>query len=290
MISRGGLNYTCISDLMRPPREVLDYYDSYPEEVRLQQGPYRLEFERTKDILSRVLPPAPAEILDVGGAAGAYSFSLAAAGYTVHLVDSSERLVAEASRRNADAVHGLASAVVGDARALPQADARADAVLVMGPLYHLPEEEDRVTALREALRVVKPGGTVVVAAISRYASALDGLIRRLALDPTFKRIRDRDLIDGQHRNKPEANEYFTTAFLHRPEDLAAEMHRAGLTAVSVRGVEGPGWMLQDFDARWEDDALRDDILDVARKLESEPSIVGASAHLLGVGRRPMHHR
>ena len=270
---------------MRPPREVLDYYDSYPEEVRLQQGPYRLEFERTRDILSRVLPPPPAEIVDVGGAAGAYSFPLAAAGYAVNLVDSSARLIEEAQRRNAAAEHRLTSTAVGDARALPQPDSCADAVLVMGPLYHLPDEEDRIAALREALRVVKPGGTVVVAAISRYASALDGLIRRLTLDPAFKRIRDRDLIDGQHRNDVATTDYFTTAFLHRPEDLVAEMHRAGLTAVSVRGVEGPGWMLQDFDDRWEDEALRQDMLDLARKLECEPSIVGASAHLLAVGRR-----
>jgi len=275
---------------MRPPREVLDYYDSYPEEVRLQQGPYRLEYERTREILSRVLPSPPAAIVDVGGAAGAYSFWLASAGYAVHLVDGSNRLVAEAKRRNAGAAHRLASATIGDARALPQRDAVADAVLVMGPLYHLPEEEDRIGALREALRVVKPGGTVIVAAISRYASALDGLIRRLALDPSFKRIRDRDLMDGQHRNETDVNQYFTTAFLHRPEDLAAEMHRAGLNAVSVRGVEGPSWMLQDFDDRWEDEALRKDMLEVARKLECEPSILGASAHLLGVGRRPAHHR
>ena len=275
---------------MRPPREVLDYYDSYPEEMRLQQGPYRLEFERTRDILARVLPPPPAEIVDVGGAAGAYAFPLAAAGYAVNLVDSSARLAREAQRRNAAAEHRLASVAVGDARALPQLDACADGVMVMGPLYHLPEEEDRVAALREAVRVVKPGGTVVVAAISRYASALDGLIHRLTLDPAFKRIRDRDLIDGQHRNDQATTEYFTTAFLHRPEDLAAEMHRAGLVAVGVRGVEGPGWMLQDFDDRWEDEALRSEMLDVGRKLECEPSIVGASAHLLGVGRRPMHHR
>src|SRR5688572_24321824 len=209
---------------MRPPREVLDYYNSYPEEVRLQQGPYRLEFERTKDILSRVLPPAPAVVVDIGGAAGVYSFWLAEQGYVAHLVDSSARLVGEARRRNTSAGHRLASATVGDARALPQRDAWADAVLIMGPLYHLPQEEDRVAALREASRVVKPGGTVVVAAISRYASALDGLVRRLTLDPAFKPIRDRDLRDGQHRNDP-ARAYFTTAFLHRPEDLAAEMHR-----------------------------------------------------------------
>jgi hypothetical protein len=64
------------------------------------------------------------------------------------------------------------------------------------------------------------------------------------------------------------------------------MHGAGVAAVSVYGVEGPGWLMQDFDARWEDEALRADILEVARKVESEPSIVGASAHLLAIGRRP----
>ena len=273
---------------MRPPREVLDYYDSYPEEARLQQGPFRLEYVRTLDILSRVLPPAPAVIVDVGGAAGAYSFHLAAEGYTVHLVDGSARLVAEAKRRNKTSAHALASATVGDARALPQQDAIADAVLVMGPLYHLPDEEDRLAALREALRVAKPGATIVVAGISRYASALDGLLRRLTLDPVFKRIRDRDLIDGQHRNDGTNRQHFTTAFFHRPQDLAAEMHHAGVVSVSVLGVEGPGWMLQDFDARWEDDALRADMLEVARKLETESSIVGVSAHLLGVGCRPRH--
>ena len=273
---------------LRPPREVLDYYDVYPEERRLEQGAFRLEFERTKEILSRVLPPAPSVVIDVGGAAGAYSLWLAAQGYTVHLADGSRRLVAEALRRSRGAEHRLASAAVADARALPHRDASCDAVLVMGPLYHLIEEEHRLAALREALRVVRPGGCILVAAVSRYASALDGLVRRLALDPEFKRIRDRDLIDGQHRNHPQTGDYWTTAFLHRPEGLAAEMHRAGIASVSVRGVEGPGWMMQDFDARWEDEALRADMLDVARKLESEPSIVGASAHLLGIGRRPAH--
>jgi ubiquinone/menaquinone biosynthesis C-methylase UbiE len=271
-----------------PLREVLDYYETFREEDRLAHGPFRLEFERTKEMLSRVLPAPPATVVDVGGAAGAYSFWLAQRGYDVHLVDGSERLVDEAIRRNVDAAHPLASATVRDARDLPQQDATADAVLIMGPLYHLPLEEDRLAALREALRVVKPNGTVVVAAISRYASALDGLVRELALDPVFKRIRDQDLIDGQHRNDSGTLQYFTTAFLHRPEDLAGELRRAGFEAVSVRGVEGPGWMLRDFDARWDDDALRADILEIARKLESEPSIVGASAHLLGICRRPLH--
>src|ERR1044071_4816207 len=162
------------------PREIVDYYDRFAEESRLQHGPSRLELERTQDILARVLPPPPARVVDVGGAAGVYSAWLAARGYDVRLLDASPRLVAEARRLNATSSHPIAALDVGDARALPYDSSSADAVLVMGPLYHLPTKADRTAALGEALRVLVPGGVVAVAAISRFASAMDGLARGLA--------------------------------------------------------------------------------------------------------------
>jgi ubiquinone/menaquinone biosynthesis C-methylase UbiE len=266
--------------------KVQDYYATYPEESRLLQGASQLESERTREILTRVLPPAPARVVDVGGAAGAYSAWLAERGYEMHLVDISPRLVEEARKRHSKAPRPVASFTVADARKLPQADGFADAVLVMGPLYHLVERRDRLRALVEAVRITRSGGVVAVAAISRYASALDGLARKLTLDPRFVAIRDRDLRDGQHRNDTERIDYFTTAYFHRPEDLHDELAEADLRDVRVLGVEGPGWTVRDFDERWEHDALRADLLQVARALEEEPSIVGASAHLLGVGRKP----
>jgi ubiquinone/menaquinone biosynthesis C-methylase UbiE len=272
-------------DKAAPPPEVQAYYDAYPEEARLETGTFRLEFARTKDILSRALPPPPVRIVDVGGAAGAYSAWLAERGYEVHLIDASPRLVAEARKRNAAATAPIASLSVGDARRLPRPDASAEAVLVMGPLYHLPERADRLRALREAGRVAAPGAVVIVAAISRCAPSMNGLSERLALDPRFVEIRDRGLRDGLHRNDTGDFTYFTTAYLHRPEELRREMEEASLRDVEVLGVEGPGWMLPDFDERWSDDALRRDLIHVAGALEREPSIVGASAHLLATGRR-----
>jgi hypothetical protein len=68
------------------PREILAYYERFAEESRLASGPSRFEFERTKDIVARVLPDSPAVILDVGGAAGAYASWLAALGHEVHLI------------------------------------------------------------------------------------------------------------------------------------------------------------------------------------------------------------
>jgi ubiquinone/menaquinone biosynthesis C-methylase UbiE len=271
---------------LTPPPEVVAYYAEFPEEARLELGPSRLEFERTKEILARVLPAPPARVVDVGGAAGVYSLWLAAQGYEVQLVDASPRLIQEARTRSARSTTPIASCSVADARRLPQQDASATGVLVMGPLYHLPSAADRVTALREAFRVLARGGIGVVAAISRYASALDGLARKLSLDPRFARIRDRDLADGQHRNDTNNADYFTTAYFHRPDDLRSELEAAGFADVGILGVEGPAWILPDFDARWDDAALKKDLLDVARALESESSILGLSAHLLGIGRKP----
>ena len=207
-------------------------------------------------------------------------------GYEVHLVDASPRLVEEARARSAKATTPLASLSVADARRLPQENGSAAAILVMGPLYHLPAAADRVASLREAFRVLAGNGTAVVAAISRYASALDGLARKLSLDPRFVKIRDRDLAEGQHRNDTNNDDYFTTAYFHRPDDLRSELEGAGFRDVTVLGVEGPAWMLPDFDARWENPALRKDLLDIARALESEPPVIGVSAHLLGIGQKP----
>jgi ubiquinone/menaquinone biosynthesis C-methylase UbiE len=275
-----------VTDAPQPPPEVAEYYATFSEESRLATGASRLEFERTKEILSRTLPPAPATVVDVGGAAGVYAIWLAEQGYHVHLVDASARLVDEARRRNANRPRPIASLTVGDARSLPQSSASAAAVLVLGPLYHLTEERDRLTALREAFRVLAPNGFVVAAAISRYASALAGLVQRLTRDPRFVEIRNQDLATGQHRNNTGRLEFFTTSYFHRPEDLRAELVAAGFGGVEVLGVEGLGEWLPDFDERWDDPALRHDMLDVARRIEAEPSIVGLSAHLLGIGRKP----
>jgi hypothetical protein len=80
-------------------------------------------------------------------------------------------------------------------------------------------------------------------------------------------------------------DYFTTAYFHRPEELAEEMRSAGLEPDGVFGIEGPGWIVPDVPERMADPARRETLLTVARLLEAEPSVMGCSAHLLGVARR-----
>ena len=252
--------------------EIRAYYETGIERDRLREGYSRVEFERTKEIIGRYLPAGPVRVLDVGGGPGAYAEWLAEQGHSVRLVDATALHVEQALER----AQGQFSAALGDARALDEADGSYDVVLLLGPLYHLIEREDRLSALREARRVLRPGGLVAAAAISRFASLLDGLLHHYLSDPRFWAIVEDDLAGGQHRS---AGDFFTTAFFHHPDELASEVESAGFVLDGVFGVEGPGWLLIDVA-----ESL-DDIVRVARAVEREPSIIGASSHLLAIGQR-----
>ena len=91
-----------------------------------------------------------------------------------------------------------------------------------------------------------PGGLLFAAAISRFASALDGLAQDLFADPAFDQIVKRDIADGIHENRTDKLEMFTTAKFHRPDELAAEVRAAGFSVLSIVGLEGPGWLFADF--------------------------------------------
>jgi SAM-dependent methyltransferase len=268
------------------PEAIAAHYASGYEAGRLHQGAGQLDCERSRELLARFLPLAPATVLDVGGGPGGHACWLATRGYAVHLIDITPlhvELARQASARQPQAP--LASAQVGDARALSWPDGTADAVVLFGPLYHLTDRADRLRALREARRVLRPGGVLLAAAISRFASALDGLCRGFLKDPHFADIVRRDLADGQHRNPTDRPDYFTDTFFHHPDELQGEVVEAGFATAAVYAVEGPCWLLPDFDAWWDDSTLRERLLEVARALETEPRLLGASAHLVAAATR-----
>ena len=227
----------------------------------LRGGAGRLEYLQTNELLARYLPPAPASVLDVGGGAGAYALPLAREGYSVHLIDAVPLHIDQAREASASQQDSpLAGAQVGDARRLAWDDKSADAVLLLGPLYHLTSRDDRLRALREAYRVVRTGGVVAAAAISRFASTYDGLLRGFLEDPGFQGIVERDVREGQHRNPTGRAGWFTTAYFHLPEELRDEATEAGLSVEALVGIEGPTWILPNLDSWLEDDRRRSTLL------------------------------
>jgi SAM-dependent methyltransferase len=257
------------------------HYGAGVELDRLLGGSSRIEFARTKELLERFLPPPPSRVLDVGGGPGRYAAWLAGSGYSVHLIDPVPLHVEQATA----AAAGLSNpftASTGDARRLDVQEGAFEAALLLGPLYHLTERSERLAALAEARRALRPNGIVVAAAISRFASLLHGLINGDLADPTFAGIVERDLREGQHRNPTDRPEWFTEAFFHHPDELREEIADAGLVLEGLFGVEGPGWLVSGL---WDDPERREHMLQVARAVEQEPTAIGVSAHLLAVARR-----
>lgn len=263
---------------------IQQYYDQGAEEGRLTGEGGSLEAIRTRELLERFLPAAPAQVLDVGGGAGVYAAWLAEQGYQVHLIDPVPLHVEQATRAAAAQPAHSFTAVLGDARRLVEADGSQDVVLLLGPLYHLTERAERLTALAEARRVLRPGGLLAAAVISRFASVFD-ILRRDAFDePGIAAMLEQDLRDGQHRN-PDADlrpGWFTTAYFHHPDELAAEVREAGFGLEGIFGIEGPGGWISDA---WDDPRRRESLLFAARAVEKEPTLMGVSAHLLAVARK-----
>jgi SAM-dependent methyltransferase len=261
--------------------DIRDHYDRGQEDGRLREGRGRLELWRTRDILRRWLPAPPAHVLDVGGASGVHAEWLAADGYDVELIDPVPLHVEQAGR-----IAGL-RVREGDARSLDVADESADAVLLLGPLYHLPDRADRGLALAEAARVVRPGGLVAAAVISRFASLHDSIQRGWLAEPDWVAGVEQTIVDGLHHGLAYGDrDRFTTAYFHHPDEVALELADAGLEVAAVVSVEGPAAFMAEVDALLDTPADREVLMRWLRLLEAETSLLGASGHLLGLARRP----
>ena len=267
------------------------YYERGMERDRLTDGRGSLEFIRTCEIVLRQLPAPPAVVADIGGGPGRYALWLASLGYEVEHRDLMpfhvEQFAADAAGTAGDHA-GRVRSGVGDARHLDLPDGSVDAVLLLGPLYHLLDRADRVRALAEAARIVRPGGPVFAAAISRWAARIDGMLRErlyLAHPDSLGRI---DEIDRTGLLPPMQEGGFL-AYCHRPEELRAELTEAGLEVADLVSVEGPAFILGDLDARMADPVDWDVALEVARAIERVPELLGFGPHLLATGvaaRRP----
>jgi hypothetical protein len=136
--------------------------------------------------------------------------------------------------------------------------------------------------LTEARRALRPGGLVAVAAINRFASTIDGLLKRHLDDPAFERTIERVLENGRHTNPMRHAGWFTTAYFHLPDELRDEVRDAGFDVAALLAVEGVGAWLPDVDDWLDDAGRRAVLLRAIARVEAEPSLLGASPHVLAV--------
>ncbi len=265
-----------------PSKTITEFYNSTRMEAdRLEQHVFQLEKIRTQEIILRYLKPAM-NIADIGGATGAYSFWLHDLGHTVHLLDAAAFHIREAKRIARENNKPLASITLGDAGNLPYGDSGFDLVLLFGPLYHLQQKHDRVKAIAEAKRILKPGGILLAATIARHASLFDGFWQNFIEDADFEKILQQDLADGNHFNPVNNPVYFTEAHFHTPQERVEEFVAAGFAHSSTIAIEGFGWLVPHFMKKWNDITWREKLLNYIRQTETDPVMIDISAHVMTV--------
>lgn len=264
-------------------------YNAGMERGRLRKGLGLIEFARSKELLLADLPAPPAVIYDVGGAYGEYAWWLASLGYEVHLFDLSETNVRMSAELHAEYPGvSLAAACVADARSIPRPTASADAVLLMGPLYSIEEKSERLAAIRESRRLLRPGGKLFTAAITPYATMLwatsvFGRENRLLEEKAFMHMVEHELLTGEHICPAENTEYhghLTRAHFHSPAELRAELTEGGFKNHAVHAAVGAAWMAPDLDSLWPDPNAREALLRTVRLVDGREDLLGFSTHLL----------
>jgi 2-polyprenyl-3-methyl-5-hydroxy-6-metoxy-1,4-benzoquinol methylase len=261
---------------------VRSYYDKRVEKEWQRLEQHRMKFSVTKRLLSTYLPPS-GRILDCGGGPGRYALWLASQGYDVTLFDLSASCLAKA-RTEASAAGVKLSYEQGTATDLSYfADDSFDAVLVMGPLYHLVELGDRQTALAEAVRIVKSPGLVATSFITRTA-ALRYFAKELANEVLVFYAPMLNVIDeGYDQTVAPGIDYFPAYFAH-PNEVEPLLRGAGLEPLGVFAVEGFVSMIDETintlqGAEWEA------WVELNLKLAADPTLFSGAEHLLAFGKK-----
>ena len=263
--------------------EILEFYNNGAEKNRISG--MSLERIRTQELILRHIPEAPCEILDIGGGAGIYSFWLHDLENDVHFIDPVPLHVEQAKNTAIETNRNLKSIKLGDARALEFEDNMFDVVLLLGPLYHLTDKQERIQSLLEAKRVLKRDGIVFCAGISRFTSLIEGFYDDSVADKDFVQIVEQDIACGHHCNVTNNKNYFTTSYFHHIDELSKEVSEAGFDLIGIYSVESFGRYIPDVETKMMNQEYKDLLLKFIRMLESEPSVLSMGCHIMIVGKK-----
>jgi SAM-dependent methyltransferase len=264
--------------------EIEQFYSGAAEEKRLTYGLGPLEFERNKELIGRFLPKASSFVIDVGGGPGIYAEWLAGMGQQVHLIDPVSKHIQQAKKRAAKLKRPF-KAALGEARLLDFPDQAADIVIEHGPLYHLQRRADRVNALKEAYRVLKPGGIMLGFAINHSVSTLTGLLNGMIHDDQFYNMCADELKTGLHNPPAAWPGILPEAFFHKPNELLVEVAEACFTGIELFAVEGMIWLdAKYFESRSNPDK-KEKMMNLLKATEQSIELLCFSPHMMVCGRK-----
>ncbi|MEH7011308.1 class I SAM-dependent methyltransferase [Neobacillus niacini] len=265
---------------------IINYYNQFDEWGRLDREP--IEFQVNWHFIKKYLPKT-GHILDNGAGPGKYSMQLANEGYTVTLTDLTPRLVeiAESKAQELNISGQFNGFFKADARDLTMIDdEQFDASLMLGPLYHLQEEEDRIRAVNELHRVTKNNGLVFVAFMPRIKHILTSLLYPENWKPnnnidTIQQFSQSGCFNHQEEGR------FTNAYYFNIEEIKPFMEAQGFESVELIGSNIGSVLTKEQWHYWRDKGEQEweKVIDLLIEKANDPYILGISSHILYIGRK-----
>lgn len=254
-----------------PLSNIERHYNKHPEDLRLQRRHGIVEFETTMHHLRRFLRPGQL-VLDVGAGTGRYASALMAEGWQVKAVELVRRNIEVFLRREP-----TADVIQGDARSMSfLPDDVADVTLLLGPLYHLMTDEEKLKALREARRVTRPGGLIFVAYLMNEYSILTYCFDE-------DRISDflaRGIVDADFHVRVKADELYDYV---RLEDINRLNAAVGLERVTIFSPDGAADYMRTRLNRMNEETFAC-FIDYQKRISERPELLGAGSHVVDVVR------
>lgn len=247
------------------------HYNKHPEDLRLQRRHGIVEFETTIHHIRRFLTPR-AKVLDIGAGTGRYTSALMAEGYEVKAVELVKRNIEVFLKREP-----TADVCQGDARDLSCiATGSADVTLLLGPLYHLTNDDDKVKALSEARRVTRPGGVIFVAYLMNEYSILSYCFD----EERITELMDKGFVDKDFHVRVAADELYDYV---RLEDIDRLNAKAGLQRITIFSPDGAADYMRTRLNRMSDDTFAR-FVDYQKCISERLDLIGAGSHVVDVVR------
>jgi len=245
------------------------HYNKHPEDLRLQRRHGIVEFETTMHHLHRFLQPGQT-VLDIGAGTGRYTSALMAEGYQVKAVELVRHNIDVFLKREPEA-----DVQQGDARNMPfLPDDSADVTLLLGPLYHLIGDEEKLMALREARRVTKPDGLIFVAYLMNEYSILSYCFD----EDRIENLLTNGFVDNEYHVRVQEGELYDYV---RMEDVNRLNEQAGLQRVTAFSPDGAADYMRTRLNRMSDETFAR-FIEYQKGISERPDLIGAGSHIVDV--------